>query len=43
VDAETRTERKSVYERMETREIERERNVGGTHKRLPRSDQGIGG
>lgn len=30
MDAETRAEGKSVYERMETREIERERNVRGT-------------
>lgn len=30
MDAETRVEGKSVYERMETREIERERNVCGT-------------
>lgn len=41
VDAETRVEGKSVYERMETRKIERERNVRAEHKRPPGSGQGI--
>lgn len=39
----TDAEGKSVYERMETREIERERNVGGTQAVAGSENKGLWG